>query len=154
MRVQVTDAVMSLSSGFGKNVEMGFRGEALHLFDFFDWMDRAFQPLNDAWSQIWAVGSQDAINAADLLFKASADLMRSAMSSEQNAGWLQSAIKGEPWTDEQRAILTDAVRGVVRARVAFAAIMRRETAREPAEFLLGRSERRRASEQSQQNNSG
>jgi hypothetical protein len=150
MRVGVTDSVVSLSSSPAESIELTFRSKPLDLFDFFDWMDKSFQPLNDAWSRVWAVGSQDAINAANLLFKASTDLMSKSMSSDLNVGWLRTAINGSPWTEEQRAALAEAARAVARARVTFAAIMREETARESVKLVSKLAERRSAAEQNLQ----
>lgn len=109
--------------------------ESFSLTGYIDWVDRAFLPLCDAWSRVWAVGSQDAIDAANLLIEAANDLVRTSMSPDQDRGWLRNVIRGETWTEEQRLGLRQALRRVIKERVAFAAVMRAETGREMVTLL-------------------
>jgi hypothetical protein len=134
MRVQATDALMRLRSGVGDSAAIGFHVERFSITNYIDWIDRAFRPMYEAWSQVWAVGSQDAVNAANLLVMASNDLVRTSMAPDQKSGWLRSVVSGESWTEEQRSTLRQAMRRVTKERVAFAAVMRAETGREPVEL--------------------
>ena len=134
MHVQATDALMRLRTGMGDDADLSLHVDRFSITNYINWVERAFRPLYEAWSQVWAVGSQDAIDAANLLVTASNDLVRTSMSPDQDSGWLRNVVSGESWTEEQRATLRRAMRRVTRERIAFAAVMRAETGREPVEL--------------------
>jgi hypothetical protein len=59
------------------------------------------QPLWEAWSEVWAVGSEEAIaEANDLINKCGEVIGAGAQRGQGRPMWLQ-ALAGEKWTPEQ-----------------------------------------------------
>jgi hypothetical protein len=138
-RAQALGHMVRLRSGFAEGVAVTLRQrKPVEMFDLFEWVDKSMQPLTAAWSQIWLVGSQAAIDAADSLMNSCADFMEAATASDPGRGYLAKLVKGEAPSAEQTAAFHAALKCVSRERVAFARLVRKDLGRIPVTFTLER----------------
>ena len=84
----------------GLNVLSG-KYKALDPLELARWQITEMQPLWEAWSEVWAVGSEEAIaEANDLINKCGEAIGAGAQRGQGRPMWLQ-ALAGEKWTPEQ-----------------------------------------------------
>jgi hypothetical protein len=95
------------------------------------------KPLNQAWSRIWVVGTQEAINAADSLVSACGDLLETATS------WNLTLFGIKKWSNEEQSAYDETMLRMARDRAAFVGLMRKELGKEKIELALERAERER-----------
>jgi hypothetical protein len=136
---------MHLRSGLKEGLDVTFHHrKPVDPMELYDWMDKDLGPLHEAWSEVWGVGSQEAIVAADRLVSACGEFTSSAASLNPEGGWLAKLIKGEVWSEEQKKAYDAALKELARARVDFAKVMRVELGNPLVEFSLERVEREQA----------
>lgn len=109
----------------GVDVTLRFRRPA-DVLELHDWLAKDFEPINDAWSRIQVVGTEEAVDAATQLLDACADVLGVATSPGKAHGKIATTVIGQSWTDEQQEELLAATRRVVAEREAFIKIARKE----------------------------
>jgi hypothetical protein len=144
LRASALGDAMRLRSGLGEGLSIAlWHSRPLDPLDLHDWMDKDYRPLTDAWTQVWAVGTQQAIDAADGVMMACRELMTTA-TDRPVRGWILRAYKGlvgEVWTKEQLAKYDSALTKLAEERVAFLKVLRREMGNDVVELALERAER-------------
>ena len=98
------------------------------------------EPLYEAWSEVWAVGSKEAIpEANDLVERCGAVMGAATQRGEARPEFLRR-IAGEKWTQEQLDQWGEELRSLAEARRRLAVTARRESGIEVAElFTSGQS---------------
>jgi hypothetical protein len=142
-RIQAIRATLPMRSGIkeGVNVTLGL-SKPLDMLALHDWLDRDFGPMHEAWSRVWAVGSQEALDAADNLVNSCAELMRLATTFDPKR--LRTVLRGVSWTAEEEAEYDRSVVKFSEERVSFARLMRDELGMDSVEFTLERLRRERS----------
>lgn len=139
-RAQALNSAKRFRSGFveWRDVTLGRRKPAdpLELYEFFS---RDGDKLNEAWARVWAIGSQEAIDAADRVVSACAALLDSAVAIDPKRTWLTTLTIGERWTADQERACDEAPRRVAEQRVAFATVIRQDANRKAVQFALERN---------------
>jgi hypothetical protein len=133
--------VMEFRSGLreGLNVMMGMQ-KALDPLGLADRLRAELQPLYEAWSEVWVVGSKEAIPEANDLVAQCGAVMGAATKRGEARTELLRVIAGEKWTQEQLDQWQEELRGLAEARRRLGAIARREAGVEVAElFASGES---------------
>jgi hypothetical protein len=128
--------MMAVRSGLreGVNTLFGVR-KAIDPMDLASLMRAEAQPLFEAWSEVWVVGSKEAIAAANDLIAQGGDVFGAATQPGQALpSWLKG-ITGEKWTQEQLDHWQDEVRNLAEARRKFGAIARKEIGVEIADLF-------------------
>lgn len=106
-----------------------------------DWFDKDMSRLNDAWSAVWAIGSQAAIDTGDELVTAASDVLEAAIADNPKRSKVVEAVAGVGWSTDQQANFDAALRRFSERRVAFVGLMRRESGEKPVEYALERARR-------------
>jgi len=91
----------------------------------------------EAWSEVWTVGSADAIRVGNALVTAVADVIGAATVRGQGRGSVMRLLAGEKWTSEQLGHWRTRFEGFARQRRAFAEIARKELGSEVADVFAG-----------------
>jgi hypothetical protein len=152
LRARTLGDAMRFRSGLGEVLSVTlWHSRALDPLELYDWMDKDYRPLTDAWTQVWAVGTQQAIDAADAVMTACRELMTAATDRPGRGRIAQAyrALIGEVWTKEQLAAYDSALTKLAEERVALLKVLRREMGADVVELALERAERQareRASE--------
>jgi len=134
---------MITRSGLREGVDIAIRlRKPIEPFDIDDRLRRDWEPLFEAWTHIWAVGSPEAIQNANRLLDTAVEVLgtgtRRGEATEGVARWLL----GEKFTPEQTANFMKQVRALAQARKEFGELMRRELGSEVAELFLRPEEQR------------
>jgi hypothetical protein len=141
-RAQTVRGLLPLRSGLDEGVSIVLRlRKPIDSFDLHDWLDRDLAPLTNAWSQVWAVGSQEGIDAADELMDACADLIGAATKHDESRNKVRAAVRGIVWTPEEVESYDKALSRLSEQRVAFVRLMRQELGAPTVEFALERARR-------------
>jgi hypothetical protein len=122
----------------GLSVVLGIRPPAdaqqLH-----DWLALDYRPLMDAWSRIWVSGTPEAVQKADVLLDACADITAAydLGSSETFAGRVRRTVVGVTAQDTARLaeLWNERLEALAAARKDLAEFVRRETGRPPANLF-------------------
>jgi hypothetical protein len=144
-RAGMLNLVMRSRSGLQDRLDvvLGIR-QPLDLFQLHEWLEEDFTPITDAWARIWAVGTQDAIDAADRLVHACADVLNAAATIDTNRTRLQAwwrNIAGEVLPPQQKLAYDAAVKNLARERIVFVKLIRKELGSKTVEFALERVEK-------------
>jgi hypothetical protein len=100
-RIQAARTTMQLRSGLQEGLSILLHHcKPLDFFDFYDWLHQDMTPLHEAWSKVWMVGSQEAMDAADRLVTACADLFTSYTEHTWQRR-IQTTIRGIRWTPDE-----------------------------------------------------
>ncbi len=132
---------MQFRSGIadGVSVTLG-KQKAFDPLELVDRLRADVQPLYEAWSEVWVVGSKEAIREANDLVAQCGAVMGAATQRGEARPELLRVIVGAKWTQEQLDQWEKEQRGLAEARRRFAAIARREAGVEVAElFTSGQS---------------
>lgn len=95
--------------------------------DVINLLRRDLDPLYHAWSQVWTVGTQDAIRLVNEIVGRAADLLKAGSEPGQARGSLATTILGPVWTADQLSSLQADIRQLAELRRDFADLVRRET---------------------------
>lgn len=127
---------MQVRSGLGEglNVMLGKRN-LLDPLELTDRLRAELQPLYEAWSEVWAVGSKEAISEANDLVARCGDVMGVATQQGEARPGLLRMIAGEKWTQEQLDQWQEELRGLAEARRRLGVIARREVGVEVADLF-------------------
>jgi hypothetical protein len=130
----VLHLTMAIRSGLveGLDVALGAR-RPLEPLELHAEMRKDFEPIFRAWSQIWTIGGQRPILAANAVLDAAAELLGAATMRGKARGNLWSALAGEKWSEEQLAPWEASERRLAEARRAFTLVARREIGSEAVE---------------------
>ncbi len=100
--------------------------KALDPLELARWQITKMQPLWEVWSEVWAVGSEEAIaEANDLINKCGEVIGAGAQRGQGRPMWLQ-ALAGEKWTPEQLDQWQAEERALAVSRKRFGEIARKE----------------------------
>ena len=136
-------AAMEVRSGLreGLNVTLRFQ-KALDPLELADRMRAEIQPLYDAWSEVWVVGSKEAIpEANDLVARCGAVVSTATQQGKARALWLRGFV-GEKWTQQQLDQWQAELSGLAEARKRLGNIARRETGVEIADLFANNDAKR------------
>jgi hypothetical protein len=120
--------MMEIRSGLkeGLNVTMGTQ-KALDPLELADRLGAEVRPLYEAWSEVWVVGSKEAVaEANDLVARCGEAMGAATQRGNARPFWLR-AILGEKWTQAQLVQWQKEQGGLAEARRRFGAIARKET---------------------------
>lgn len=121
LRAGALGNAMRLRSGLTESLDVLLRlRRPLDPLELHDWIDKDVGPITEAWSRVWAVGTQEAIEMANRLVLACMDVLSSATSPDSRRNWLLTATRGEVWTKHLRAAYDGAMERLARERIAFA----------------------------------
>ncbi len=143
LRAQLLRSVAQLRSGLteGPSTMLGLQ-EPIDPLRVTELIFTDMQRLNNSWSRVWAVGSQEAIDAADRLVAACGEYVDAATARSSHKP-LAKFILGDKWTPAEQSGHDTALKRVAAERVAFAKLMRNELGKDVVEFALERAERER-----------
>jgi hypothetical protein len=131
------EARSGLREGLG--VTLGIQ-KPLDPLELADRLRADLQPLYEVWSEVWVVGSKEAIPDANDLVAQCGTVMGAATQRGEARPGLLRMIAGEKWTQEQLDQWAKELRGLAEARRRFAVTARREAGVEVAElFASGQS---------------
>ena len=125
LRAKTLGDAMRVRSGLSEGLAVAlWQRREVDPFELYEWIDRDFRPLGDAWARIWVVGTQEAIDAADKLVTTCGELMAAATARPQRGfiSRVQTFVVGELWSEEQL--------------VAFVKVMRREMDKKTVRLAL------------------
>jgi hypothetical protein len=118
----------------GLNVTMRIQ-KALDPLELTDRLRAEIQPLYEAWSEVWVVGSKAAIpEANDLIARCGAVVGAATQRGKARPLWLRG-IAGEKWTQQQLDQWQEELRGLAEARKRLSGIARRESGVEVADLF-------------------
>lgn len=134
---QTMHYTMEFRSGVGENVDvlMGAK-KALTMQDVDARIREDIVPLFDAWSDIWTLGTPEAVALANEVVQAASDVMAAATQEGEKHGRIVKRVVGERWTEDQIAEWIAAEQQLARARARFAGRIRDELGIPVAEFFL------------------
>ena len=142
MRIQTLGDAKRLRSGIQEGLAVTFgQRKPLDLLELYDWLNQDGSRLNDAWMKVWAVGTQEAIDAADRLMDGIGDFMAAAVAENPEIGRLRMTLFGTGRSAAQVQAYDAAMRTLAERRVAFAQVLRNEDGAEAVEFALERARR-------------
>lgn len=121
-------AVMEIRSGIKEGIDVTLRlQKALDPLEMQDRMRAEILPLYEAWSEVWVVGSKEAIpEANDLVARCGAVVGAATQRGKAHSMWLRG-ITGEKWTQQQLDQWQAEQRGLAEARKRLGDVARRET---------------------------
>ena len=96
-----------------------------------------FEPVSQAWSAVWTVGTQEAVRAANDLVVSCGEVMGSATVRGGARTTFMRFLAGEKWTTEQLDRWEEASKELGRCRRVLAEIARRELGYEMADLTAG-----------------
>lgn len=105
--------------------------------EFIRQFNRDVEPLFEAWSAVWLVGSAGAIEVANRLVTASIPAMSMATAKGEALPDLIARFFGERWKDQQERDFNDALGNIGRLRKEFAEVARREIGETAADVFTG-----------------
>ena len=124
-----------------RELRTGLKDAAMHLrpidigdLDALLWRDA--EPMHQAWSAVWVVGTQEAIRLANDLVTKITDVLEGATRPGQARTGIVRYLAGEKWSEEQLEAWNGQVAAMAQARRAFALHARHELGVEIAEVFL------------------
>jgi hypothetical protein len=120
--------IMELRSGMKEGINVTFRFQkALDPLELADRLRAEIQPLYEAWSEVWVVGSKEAIpEANDLVARCGAVVGTATQQGKAQARWLRG-ITGVKWIQQQLDQWQAEQRELAEARKRLGGVARRET---------------------------
>jgi hypothetical protein len=131
---QALHLTMEFRSGLqeGADILWGAR-KPLDPLDLHAQMRQELEPIYRAWSAIWTIGTQEAINAAnDVVHRAAVLADVATARGEGRSKWL-AGLAGEKWTEEQLDAWKVEGRNLALARRSMSEVARKELGSDPAE---------------------
>lgn len=128
--------LMEVRSGLkeGINVTLGLQ-KAIDPLELQDRLRTELLPLYEAWSEVWIVGSKEAIREAnDLVAQCGTVAGAATQQGKAQAMWLRG-ITGEKWTQQQLDQWQAELRGLAEARKRLGKIARKEVGVEVADLF-------------------
>jgi hypothetical protein len=127
---------MQFRSGLaeGVNVMLG-KQKPLDPLELTERIRADIEPLYEAWSEVWAVGSKEAIIEANILVDKCGDVMSAATRPGEAMPRFMQIIAGEKWTQTQLDQWAKEVSALAEARRRLAITARREAGVEVAELF-------------------
>ncbi len=127
---------MEFRSGLreGLNVTLG-RQKALDPLELADRLRAELQPLYEAWSEVWVIGSKEAITEANDLIARCGVVVGAATRQGEARPLLLRRIAGEKWTQKQLDQWQEELRGLAEARRRLGVVARREAGVEVADLF-------------------
>ena len=121
-------AVMEVRSGIKEGIDVTLRiQKALDPLEMQFRLRAEILPLYEAWSEVWVVGSKEAIpEANDLVSRCGAVVGAATQRGKAQAKWLRG-ITGEKWTQQQLDQWQAELHGLAEARKRLGGVARRET---------------------------
>lgn len=134
---------MKIRSGFKEGINVTMRlQKALDPLELSDGLRAEIQPLYEAWSEVWVVGSKKAIPVAnDLLVRCAAVVEAATQRGEARPLWLRG-IASEKWTQKQIDKWQEEMRGLAEARRQLGVIARQEAGVELADLFASNESNR------------
>jgi len=127
---------MQLKSGLTEslNVAMGIT-KKLDPLELADRLRAELQPLYEAWTEVWMVGSKEAIPEANDLVNHCGEVMGAATQKGEARPLFLKVIVGEKWTQKQLDQWQNELRGLAEARKRLGIIARKELGVEVADLF-------------------
>jgi hypothetical protein len=129
-------AVMEVRSGLreGLDVMLG-KQKSVDLLELSERVRADLEPIYEAWSEVWTVGSQEAIAEANELVAQCGAVVGAATQRGKARPEFLIRIAGEKWTQEQLDQWGEELRSLAQARRRLAVVARREAGVEVAELF-------------------
>jgi hypothetical protein len=127
---------MKLKSGLTEslNVAMGIT-KKLDPLELADRLRAELQPLYEAWTEVWMVGSKEAIPVANDLVNRCGEVMGTATQKGEARPLFLKVVVGEKWTQKQLDQWQNELRGLAEARKRLGIIARKELGVEVADLF-------------------
>jgi hypothetical protein len=93
-----------------------------------------FIPLSEAWSDVWTIGSSEAVIASNWIIDTAAAVVGAATTTGDGGNWL-GRLAAHQWTDEQLRQWNDDLKALAIARRNLAELARRELGIEVARLF-------------------
>lgn len=129
--------IMEVKSGARESLNLlTGKTKALDTIDLLNLARSVYQPLYQAWSEVWIVGSKDAVAIAnDLVAQVGTVVGAATQRGKAMPAWLMGVV-GEKWTQEQLDQWQEEVRNLAVTRKKFGEIARKETGREVIDLYV------------------
>lgn len=128
--------VVETRSGLREGLDVATRVrkpvDPIHLLDM---LRRDLEPLYEAWSSVWLVGSQQAVQVSNAVVERSARVIGAATSRSPSTSRLRRFIVGERWTKAEMDAFQADVEELAKARRRLAQLARKEFGVEAAELF-------------------
>ena len=124
---------MEVRSGLKEGVDL--TRKSLDPLDLFEQMRLTLAPLNEAWAQVWTVGSESGIRVANRVITQCAAVMGAATTQGEAGNKFSRMVVGQKWTKEQLDAWTAEERALAAARRDLALLARRELGSEIADVF-------------------
>ncbi len=132
---------MEVRSGLKEGVDIALRQrKPIDPLELVDRLIAHSQPLFDAWSTIWSVGTPEAIAAANVVMNWSTKALTMHTRPGAARSPLATYVLGQKWTDEQMQQAQEAMVGLGNARKRLAEIARKEFGMEKTDLFAGQSD--------------
>jgi hypothetical protein len=136
--------MMEVRSGLREGIGVAMRIQnPVDQLKLIELMRADLQPLYEAWSEVWTVGSKEAIAAANDVTARCETVVSVATQHGEAGSAVSRFITGEKWTPEQLTQWSEEIRGLAETRRRLAVIARREARVELAD-LFASNERKPA----------
>lgn len=128
--------IMELKSGLleGINFMVG-KSSPVDVIELAKWSDAATIPLYEAWSEVWAIGSKEAIAEANSLVTRCGEVMETGVQRGKAIPTWLTGVVGEKWTQEQLKEWQRAMHELAESRRKVGMIARKETGVEIADLF-------------------
>lgn len=129
-------ALMEIKSGLreGINTLIG-KSSSADPIEIMKWADTASTSLYEAWSEVWAIGSKEAIAEANSLVTWCGEVMGTGVQRGKAIPTWLTGIVGEKWTQEQISEWQKAMNELAESRRKFGMIAREETGLKVADLF-------------------
>lgn len=134
IRARTVGETAKLRSGLGEALDILTRQrKPIDPLNLHDWLEQDFGPLRSAWSDLWARGDQELVNAGNRLMSACVDVLTAATSRDPMptamSRKVRRLVRGDEWTPETAEHLESAERALAYARKELTLVARRKLGR-------------------------
>jgi hypothetical protein len=127
---------MEVRSGVSEGANVTRRSrEPVDPLELYERLRQDLQPLYDAWSDVWTVGTSEAIPLANHLVDKCGSVVGAATTRGAARSLLGRLLAGEKWTEEQLRAWAVERQALAEARKSLAELARRESGIEVAELF-------------------
>lgn len=127
---------MEVRSGIGEGANVTLRNrEPVDPLELYERLRQDLQPVYEAWSEVWTIGTPDAIPLANHLVDKCGSVVGTATTRGTARNLVSRLLAGEKWTEEQLVAWAEERRALSEARKSLAELARRESGLEVAELF-------------------
>lgn len=129
-------SLIEVKSGPREGINVALRiSSPVDFFELTKWSSAALNSLFEAWSEVWAIGSKEAIAEANSLVTRCAEVMGTGVQLGKARPILLAGLIGQKWTQEQLDDWQKAMQDLAESRRKLGMIARKETGIEVADLF-------------------